>query len=64
LIEPRGWLGLVEFGSAWAIPAGAGLGWVLLSGSHKARAAAIALSFVRSRRSKPCVKSANPVDVG
>lgn len=50
LIEPNTWLGLVEFGLAWAIPAAAGMYLVLLNGPQKARVTAAATSLVRSRR--------------
>jgi O-antigen/teichoic acid export membrane protein len=48
-IEPHGWLGLIEFGFAWAIPAMAGIYWILLNRSQKARVTAAAVSFVRAR---------------
>ncbi len=39
LIEPRGWLGLVEIGIAWTMIAGAGLYWLVLSGPQRQRLA-------------------------
>jgi O-antigen/teichoic acid export membrane protein len=64
LTVPRGWFGLVEFGALWAIPAAAGMYWVLLTGRQKARVVSAAASFVRFRRAKLWAKSANPLDFG
>jgi O-antigen/teichoic acid export membrane protein len=54
LIEPHDWLGLVELGVAWAIPAAAGVYMIFLSGQQQARVTGVAVSFVRSRgRGRP-----------
>ena len=64
LIEPRGWFGLVAFGAAWAVPAVAGIYWLLLSKSQKMRVTSAAISFARLIRVRPSMRSANPADIG
>jgi O-antigen/teichoic acid export membrane protein len=58
LIEPRGWLGLVELCGAWTIPAAVGLYLILLSRAQQARVICAATSFVRYMRTKPSIKAA------
>jgi O-antigen/teichoic acid export membrane protein len=64
LIGPHGWLGLLEFGFAWAIPAAVGAYWIFLGKQHRARVTEAVTNFVRSRRAKPPVKNANPAQFG
>jgi O-antigen/teichoic acid export membrane protein len=64
LLGPSGWLGLVEFGCAWAIPAAIGVYWTLVTREQKARMGAVAASFLRPRRAKPPGERASPADLG
>jgi O-antigen/teichoic acid export membrane protein len=48
LIEPRGWLGLIELGIAWTVPATAGAYFTLLNRPQQARAIGAAVTFARS----------------
>jgi len=64
LIEPRGWLGLIELGILWTVPAAAGAYFTLLSRPQQARAIAAALSLARSIKGKASPRNAKPVDSG
>jgi O-antigen/teichoic acid export membrane protein len=64
LIEPRGWLGLVELGFAWAIPAVAAVYGILLSGPQRTRVTGAPGNFVRRKTAKSLIKKAQPADLG
>jgi O-antigen/teichoic acid export membrane protein len=50
LLKPSGWLGLIELGFVWSIPAAAIVYWIFLSGPQQDRVTAAAANFLRSRR--------------
>jgi O-antigen/teichoic acid export membrane protein len=60
LIDPRGWVGLLEFGVAWAILAAIGVYWLLLNGQQQARITAAVIGIARMRGAKSRIKKANP----
>jgi O-antigen/teichoic acid export membrane protein len=64
LIAPRGWLGLIELGIAWTVPAAVSAYFTLLSRPQQARVIGIAVSFVRSIRVRSSLRNAKPVDFG
>jgi hypothetical protein len=64
LLEPRGWFGLLELSIGWAIPAAAGVYWILLSGEQQARVTRAVLNFLRTLKPKAAIKNANPADLG
>jgi O-antigen/teichoic acid export membrane protein len=53
LIEPYNWLGLIELGLAWTIPAAAAHYWLVIGASQRTKIMHSVADFVRSRRAKP-----------
>jgi O-antigen/teichoic acid export membrane protein len=52
LVEPRDWLGLIELGLAWTIPAAAAHYCLVISASQRSRIVHSVTDFVSSRRPK------------
>jgi O-antigen/teichoic acid export membrane protein len=64
LIEPRGWLGLIELGITWTVPAAIGAYFTLLSKPQQARAIAALVGLARSLKGRLSLRNAKPVDSG
>lgn len=63
LIEPHGWLGLIELGAAYAILASVGAYWILLTPAQRARMTSTIAAFMRAglRNAPMCADKAKDV---